>query len=143
MSYKKLFLFSGAGFIFAAILFSLFIMNVTSSLCEQVIIKEASSPNKKVKAIVFAVDCGATTSVNTQVTLVKNESNSTKKDLKNSFFIADANHNKAPTESEGELRIQMHWATDSELHLSHHALARIFRQDTHQDNIAFKYSLEP
>lgn len=105
-----------AAFAGAALLFA--------SGCANEVLLQVTSPDAKMKAVVFQRDCGATTGFSTQVSIVQNPS-----ELPNesgNAFVADTNHGAAPDVPGGGPEVSVSWLSSTELVISHHPAARVF-----------------
>lgn len=111
-----------------------------SAMCGTYVSDEVPSPNKKLKAVVFQIDCGATTGFNTHVAIgagnldTKNTDN-----IPYSFFLADLNSGRAPSGKDGGPEVRLQWRSDSQLVLQHHNLARVVRASSESEGVAIEY----
>ena len=107
-------------------------------MCGNEILVELPSPNRKMKAVAFQRDCGATTNFSTQVTILsidevlENEGGNT--------FSADTNHGTAPSDHEGDPEIRLRWLSETQLQIQHHQSVRIFRSKIKIKGIDIKYA---
>ena len=109
-------------------------------MCATTAFDEISSPNKKLKAVVFNIDCGATTDFNTHVAIVQASFDTfNTESFPKSFFVADKNHGQAPAGITQGPEVRLIWESDKILHLQHHQLARVFRSENEQKGVTIKY----
>lgn len=131
------------GFLLACIALSAIVLlgqlNAESDLCSLTILREAPSPNGKLRAMVFTQDCGATTGYSTQVSLLESGEDPSSRDGGN-LFIADDNHGSAPTQPGQGPTVNVAWLSDGKLRIQHHALARIFKSAPALKNVQVDYS---
>lgn len=97
-------------------------------MCGNEVLVEYPSPNKKLKAVAFQRDCGATTGFSTQVSILSNVS--VLENEKGNIFIADTNHGAAPSGEGGGPEVKINWLSDAHLHIEYHQLARNFRAES-------------
>jgi hypothetical protein len=111
-----------------------------SGMCATTVFDEIPSPSKKLKAVVFQIDCGAATDFNTQVVIVKASlDTSDEKSLPKGFFVADKDHERAPAGITHGPEVRLTWESDEALNLQHHQFARIFRSESEQKGVTIKY----
>lgn len=111
-----------------------------SSMCATTVIDQAASPSGKLKAVVFQIDCGATTDFNSQVVIVPGNKDVSEKDaLPKSFFAADSDHGRAPKSKEYGPELRLNWLSDSSLEIQHHELARIIRAEKSSKGVTVDY----
>jgi hypothetical protein len=102
----------------------------SASPCTNTIIDQQLSPDKSLKVVVFARDCGATTGFSTHVTLLP-----VSEDLRNNggnLFVADTNHGRIESAHWGGPRVDIHWINDKSISISFDQNARVFKK---QDNV--------
>jgi hypothetical protein len=105
--------------------------------CSNQILKQIPSPNKKMKAVVFQRDCGATTGFSTQVSILSFE-----QDLPNdggNIFVADTDHGNAPSGAGGGPVVEVSWTSETELLVRHDKRARVFHNEPSLANIRIRY----
>ncbi|HRE18850.1 MAG TPA: hypothetical protein PLW86_17575 [Rhodocyclaceae bacterium] len=113
-----------------------------SGMCATTVFDEIPSPSKKLKAVVFQVDCGANTGFNTQVAVVKASFDTADVGaLPKAVFVADKNHGRAPAGITQGPEIRLAWKSDEMLYLQHHQFARIFRSEEKQSGVTIKYEI--
>ncbi|MFH0783005.1 MAG: hypothetical protein V2B20_13800 [Pseudomonadota bacterium] len=110
-------------------------------LCGEMIIDKIPSPDGDFNAIVFERDCEATTSFSTQVALLRSRSTSstTPHDRKKSFFVADCNHNLAPSGAGGGPEVRIRWLSNNSLEIENHYMARIIRAESMSKGVSIQY----
>jgi len=95
-----------------------------SSMCDNQVLQEILSQDKKLKAVVFQRDCGATTGFSTQVSVIKADEKLQNK--KGNVFSADTNHGKVPAGPGGGPQVDVAWVGLHDLEVRHPQRARIF-----------------
>lgn len=111
-----------------------------SDMCATTVIDQVASPSGNLKAVVFQIDCGATSAFNSQVAIVSGDRSISGKDsLPKSFFVADRDHGRAPEGKEHGPELQLSWLSDSSLEIQHHELARIIRAEKSSKGVAIDY----
>lgn len=106
-------------------------------MCGNVVLAEYLAPNKKIKAVTYHRDCGATTALSIQVSLVplasalENESGN--------IFVADTIRGAAPAGQAGAPEVRVTWLSDTWLQIEHHKLARTFRTETRYQGVKVDY----
>lgn len=113
-----------------------------SGMCATTVFDEIPSPSKKLKAVVFQIDCGATTDFNTQVAIVKASfDTSDAKSLPKGFFVADKDHGRAPAGITQGPEVRLTWKSDEILNLQYHQFARVFRSESEQRGVTIEYQI--
>lgn len=111
-----------------------------SDMCATTVFDEISSPNQKLKAVVFQIDCGATSDFNTQVAVVKASfDTSNAKALPKGFFVADRDHGRVPAGITKGPEVRLNWESDDKLSVQYHQLARVFRSEEKQGGVTIQY----
>lgn len=111
-----------------------------SDMCATTVIDQVASPNGKLKAVEFQIDCGATSDFNSQVTIVSGNKDVSQKDsLPKSFFVADRDHGRAPEGKERGPELRLNWLSDSRLEIQHHELARVIRAEKSSKGVTIDY----
>jgi hypothetical protein len=111
-----------------------------SDMCATTVIEQVASPNGKLKAVVFQIDCGASSDFNSQVAIVSANKDVSQKDaLPKSFFVADRDHGRAPEGKEHGPELRLNWLSDSSLEIQHHELARIIRAEKSSRGVTVDY----
>ena len=106
-------------------------------LCATTVLDQIESPNRKVKAVLFQIDCGATTGFNSQVAIVPTGVNALAKDsLPESIFAVDGN---APAGKGGGPEVKLHWVTDERLAIEYHALSHRIRAEPTWQAVQIEY----
>ncbi len=112
-------------------------------LCAETLISKSPSPNKKLKAIVHQIDCGATTGFNSHVSIIPITSSlvkESKKFFKNkSFFVADTDHGKAPAKKGQGPEIKLYWQSNTNIDIKHHINARVIRAEKSSNGVTVEY----
>ena len=113
---------------------------LSSSMCATTVFDQIPSPGNKSKAVVFQIDCGATTDFNTHVAIVKASFDiADTQSLPKSFFAADRDHGRAPSGITQGPEVLIKWVSDSELSLQYHRFARVIRAEDSQAGVTIKY----
>lgn len=111
-----------------------------SGMCSKTVFDEIASPNRKLKAVVFQVDCGATSDFNTQVAVVKASFNRSHANaLPKGFFVADRDHGRVPAGITKGPEVRLHWESDELLKVEYPQLARVFRSEEKQRGVTIQY----
>jgi hypothetical protein len=106
------------------------------SQCDNAILTEVPAPDRRMRAIVFQRDCGATTDLSTQVSLLSGS-----RPLPNdggNVFIADTDHGRAPAGPGGGPVVQVRWVEPRELEVHHDARARVFSADSLVNGVSIR-----
>ena len=112
----------------AFLFFAYALSSVFGDMCGNAMIAEYPSPNRKLKAVVFERNCGATTGFSTQVSIL--QSTDLLENDGGNVFVADTDHGRAPSGAGGGPEIKFRWLSDSSAELQHHPLARVHRAQT-------------
>jgi hypothetical protein len=112
---------------------------MASPLCGKTILQVHPSPSRKLSAVVFENDCGATTASNLQIAIQDSSSKVNEENLPSAFFVADADHGKAPRDLNGLPDVKVEWLADDRLRVMRHPRARVFRSDARKDRVAIQY----
>ena len=99
-------------------------------------LQELIAPGGEHQATVFARDCGATTSVSTQVTISDRGDGSSGA---GNVFVADADAVAVPTGSGGGPVVRVQWEAADSLTIAHHPRARIFKAETRLGGVRIGY----
>lgn len=110
--------------IIPAISFIGLMLHGTSSMCGNKILNVTPSPDGKLTAITFQRDCGGTTDLSSQVSILPAPSSLPR--LAGNTFISDTSHGAAPVGPGGGPALVVRWLSSSSLTITHHAAARIF-----------------
>jgi hypothetical protein len=111
-----------------------------SDMCATTVIDQVASPTGELKAVVFQIDCGATSDFNTQVAIVSGDKEVSEKDtLPKSFFAADGDHGRAPEGKAHGPEVRLNWLSDSSLEIQHHELARRIRAEKSSKGVTVDY----
>jgi hypothetical protein len=112
-----------------------------ADMCATTVIEQFPSPSGKLKAVVFQIDCGATTGFNSHVAIVTADTDTSKKDsLPQSFFAADGNQGHAPAGKGGGPEVRISWKDDSHLEIQHHGLVRLIRAEQKFNGVTIDYT---
>lgn len=109
--------------------------------CRNEVISESSSPNGKIRIVVFQRDCGGTTGFSTQASVL-----STDQPLQNdegNLFIADTGHGVAPAGHGGGPSLRVAWESNQSVVLTYHPKARVFYSATEVEGVRARYVTVP
>jgi hypothetical protein len=95
------------------------------------------SPDGMHAVVVFERSCGATTGFSTQVSLVG--SGNVLPPEPGNIFIADTNHGAAPAAAWGGPDIQIQWGSNTQVTVSYHRAARVFRSVASHSGVEILY----
>lgn len=113
---------------------------LTQGMCATTVFDQIPSPGNKLKAVVFQIDCGATSDFNTHVAIVKASFDTTDThSLPKSFFAADRDHGRAPAGITQGPEVRLKWGSDNELGMQYHQFARVIRAEGNQAGVTIKY----
>ena len=102
-----------------------------NDMCKNQILSQSPIFNSSKKIVVFNRDCGATTSISTQVSILNRSD-----ELKNSsgnIFIADNNH------SQKELKVIINIIGDKKIKIVYSKNARVFKKEPKYQGIEIEY----
>jgi hypothetical protein len=139
-TWKKMLLWLAGGLI-AAFGGCVAMLNRLPDLCATKVFEQTSSPDGKRKAVLFQVDCGATTDFNSHVVIVDGGLDASKPNsLPKSFFVADSNHGRAPAGITGGPEVRVDWLSDSLLEVKYHQFSRVIRSDEQAAGVEIRYT---
>ncbi len=92
--------------------------------CGNEVIQEIVSPDKRLKAVIFQRDCGATTDFSTQVSIL--DAGEKLPPQGGNVFVCDSSHGKAPAGAGGGPPVEVTWIANDALKIIHDTDARIF-----------------
>jgi len=140
ISQKILWTIGGIGLLICTVLFWSFILNtIGGSLCSTQIIDSATSPDGSQKAVVFTVDCGATTDWTTHASVVASYKVISDKDRGNALRI-DSNHGQAwPLAIKGWPLIKPIWKDPNSLELHYSKNSSAFKMSSKVGEISVQY----
>jgi hypothetical protein len=104
-----------------------------SDLCGNEVIQETQSPNKKLKAVIFSRDCGATTGTSTQLSILKADEELINEGG-NTFVI-----NEGESPGPNRLEIKIEWNNNSQVTVYFDTLARTSLMKDKVEEIEIKY----
>src|SRR5262249_46373779 len=108
-----------------------------SDLCRNRELQTIHSPDGKLKVVVFQRDCGATTGINTQISLL--HINVRLPEDGGNTFIADTDHGKAPAGLGGGPDAKLQWVSERELIVKYDRRARVFRSERLVEGVTVRY----
>lgn len=123
-------LFVLIGFLFVLILDGLSQNRLGDDMCATTIFDRSASPNGKVQAVLYGVDCGATTGFNRHVSIAPLDVDLTKKnpELEKSFFAA-----------QGQPEVTITWLDSERLEVQYPESTNVFRNELKTEGIAIEY----
>ena len=117
---------------------TLYFLSADDGMCATIVIDSFPSPDGKAKAVLYQIDCGATTGFNSHVSILSGNSNVLKKNsMPQSFFAADGN--KAPVGKAGGPDVRISWLKNDRLEIQHHQDARVIRAKSKEKGVAIDY----
>jgi hypothetical protein len=122
---KALLLMGALGAVGAAALYA-FYASPLGELCASTVVQTFPSPDQQHDAVLYELNCGATTSFSTQVTLVPH--GEVIKDEPGNMFTADDNDHQAPLGPGNVVRVDLRWLAPDSLELAYDPRARIFQR---------------
>lgn len=121
--------------LFAAAL-TLLLLSACGGVCANQTVMRQQSPDAKLDAILFQRDCGATTGISTQISIVA-------KDMEalgsGNVFVADADHGFARTGEWGGPWTVINWNSNTELRVQYAQGTRVFRQEREVRGVRIDY----
>ena len=94
-------------------------------LCGNTVLKSLGSPDRKLKAVVFQRDCGATTGFSIQISVLN--AGDPLPNEEGNVFIADSGHGAAPEGPGGGPAVDILWERPRKLLIEHYSGARRFK----------------
>ncbi len=113
----------------------------TLDMCGNEIISQLPSPDGKRKVVVFQRDCGASTGFSTQVSVLA--ANTPLPNKGGNLFIADTDHDAAPSGPGGGPSVKVVWENAQSIALTHHPRARVFEAETEVGGVQARYVATP
>lgn len=110
-----------------------------SDPCANSVLSQATSPDGRLKAVVFQRNCGATTGFSTHVSLVP--LTSVLPNEAGNIFVTDTNHGAAPSGPGGGPKVFVKWVSSTQLQVACHSRARTFNMQKQFDSISISYKL--
>jgi hypothetical protein len=115
--------------------------------CGNDVLKEVPSADGRLKAVVFQRDCGATTGLSTQVTILRSNERLLARptwlhSTEPGAFVADTNQGQAPSGAGGGPEVTVQWMGPSRLRISHHTEARTFLRAPSLSGVVFEVSTQ-
>lgn len=111
-------------------LFALTLSSLSDDMCATHIFDHVISPDGHKQAVLYQIDCGATTGFNRQLSVVASDINLKVQNppLQTSFFA-----------SYGKPNVQFTWLSDSRLEVQYPKGAKVFRTKTKSNGVAIQY----
>ena len=110
------------------------------TMCEGTVAYQVPSPDRRLSAIVFQYDCGATTSFSTHVSIVDSERELAA--APGNVFTADSNRGQAPADSTGLVWVRPVWAGPDSLEIRYDFRARPFLRQRRLGNVRIGFIAE-
>lgn len=101
-------------------------------------VSRVPSPDGMHALVVFERNCGATTGANTQVSFLGARDHLPP--VPGSIFIADTDHGAAPAAPWGGPDVQIQWTSNTQVTVSYHRAARVFRSVTSHSGVEIFYT---
>jgi hypothetical protein len=137
-SWKKSALWAVGLFVGLLMALCVVVARLDDGMCATTIIDRFPSPDRQREAVLFQIDCGATTGFNSQVAIVAQGRDLMKKGaLPQSFFAADGR--EAPAGKGGGPEVRIAWLANDRLEIGHHEAARILRAASGADGVVIAY----
>jgi hypothetical protein len=105
-------------------------------MCGNQIVEEIPSPNKKLKAIIFTRDCGATTGFSTQLSILEID-DELENETGNTFILSDKA--KGPVFDNGGSKIKVIWVNDNSLTVYFDRRTDVGKQEEEVEDIEVTY----
>jgi hypothetical protein len=122
----------------AVFIATLVTMDACTDMCGNQVIEEVRSPNKKLKAIIFTRDCGATTGFSTQLSIIEND-DQLENETGNTFILSDKA--KGPVFDNGGSKIRVTWTDNNTLIVYFDKTTYVGRQKAEVDDVKIHYEL--
>lgn len=113
------------------------LLSGTDDFCGNSPLLEVPSPSGDWKVVVFERNCGATTGFSTQVSVIK--AGTSLPNEGGNLFVADTNHNAAPSGPGGGPAVRVTWVAPSNIRIEHHPLARLIKAQPSYSGIRIDY----
>lgn len=104
--------------------------NLSDEMCSTTVFGQSASPSGKLKAVLYQVDCGATTGFNRHVSIVSSDTDLTKKNPKlgtSSLALRDAPE------------VKMAWLSSARLEVQYPESANVLRAEPKSEGVAIEY----
>jgi hypothetical protein len=108
-------------------------LKLAESMCGNRVLDEHPSPDRRRRVVVFQRDCGATTGVSTQASIVP--AGADLPNVSGNVFVASTNRGAAPAGKGGGPEVRVRWASGARVVLSHHPAAHVFKAERGHDGI--------
>jgi hypothetical protein len=106
--------------------------------CGNEVLRVHCSPTKRLKAVVFERDCGATTGFSTQISIIP--ANSDLPNKAGNAFVADTDHGKSPSGPGGGPPVEVEWKGENSLNIIYDNRARVSVRKDSQNGVTITYS---
>lgn len=133
---KTVLLFGVLGVVAAAGLYA-FYGTMLGGLCASTVIQTSPSPDKQHDAVLYELNCGATTTFSTQVSLV-GHGEAIGREAGN-LFTADDNHHQAPLGPDNVVGVQLWWLALDSLEVAYDPRARVFQRADRSGRVRVVY----
>ncbi len=107
-----------------------------ADMCSNNILKEIISPDKKLKAIIFTRDCGATTGFSSQLSIV-DYSDHLENEKGNTLIISDKESD--PETETGSVNVNAEWNGNNELTIYFNLKAETFNKKNDTKGVKITY----
>lgn len=100
---------------------------LADGLCATSVFDQLVSPNGELKAVLYQIDCGATTAFNSHVSIVPSDTDTSEEDsFSGHVFAADCNRGQAPEGKGRGPEVRWRWISDKEFEIRYHQNAQVF-----------------
>jgi hypothetical protein len=114
-------------------------LGACSDICSNTEVSRSTSPDRRLDAVLYQRNCGATTGFSTQIALVP-VGNLLSGD--SALYRADDDHGAARTGVWGGPWAEIEWLTSNKLLVRYAAKSRIFQQNTNAYGISVSYQVD-
>ena len=109
------------------------------SMCVVSVVRRVSSPDRRLEAVIFERDCGATTDFGTNLSVVK--AGSAIADAGGNLLVADSDHGRAPLDSGNVIHLLVEWIGSDSLVVRYDGRARLFQQAGQAQGVSVRYAV--
>lgn len=108
-------------------------------MCGSHLAESKLSPNRKLKILVFSVNCGAISDFTTQISIVESDYKLQNNDVGN-ILSADSDHGIAKmNESKEIIELKTKWLNNQAIEIEYPENARIFKSEENKDGVQITY----
>lgn len=106
--------------------------------CQNEIVQELASPDGRLKATLFQRDCGATTGLSSQVSVLQPDETISGS---GNVFVADSDHEHARLGAWGGPAVVIEWMSSQNLHITYASGLRVFKQEERIQGVTLTYQI--